>query len=71
MRAAALKRFSDELFQLNWISISAATATPTVGSDGLGRGGGAEGAHSPCWFTLFHGDHGGWGGGSNLSINLI
>lgn len=35
MRAAALKRFSDELFQLNWISISAATATPTVGTGGL------------------------------------
>lgn len=69
MRAAALKRFGDELFQLNWISISAATATPTVGSDGLG-GGRREHSFSLLVYALPRGSRG-EKKKSNLSINLI
>lgn len=54
MLIAALMRFGvevNELCQLNWIYIRAATATPTQ-SGLMAREERRKSANSPCWFTL-------------------
>lgn len=66
MLAAALKRFSDELFQLNWISIRAATAAQSA----LMAWGGRERSFSLLVHALPRGSRG-KKKKSNLSINLI